>query len=240
MKQDAQENGLYFDASGASGYHILFFSDGTFRINKVNTTDYLEGYSVPGQGLGAEGIGGCRRIYQIITDEEPIGTYNVTDSPIIFMEDDIWVEGVVNGRVTLAAARFPIVSSDVNIYIPNNITYNSHDGSTVLGLVSQNSIFINKDVPDDFKIDAILMAQSGKVIRHGYFDWCGDTEGAVKQKLTINGSIISYFKSYWNFGSGPDSGFIEREINYDVNAQFNPPPYYPTQGEYEFISWIEE
>jgi hypothetical protein len=240
MKEDAINYGLYFDNSGASGYHLLFFSDGTFRINKVNSTDYIEGYSVPGQGLGQEGIGGCRRLYQIITDEETIGTYNISDSPIVFMEDNIWVEGVIKGRLTLAAARFPIISSDVNIWIPNNITYSAYDGTSVLGLISQNNIFINRDVPEFFNIDAILMAQSGKVIRHGYFDWCGGTGGAVKEKMTINGSIISYFKSYWNFGPTPDSGFKIRLINYDTNALYNPPPYFPTQGGYDFISWIEE
>lgn len=240
MKEDAQVNGLYFDSSGASGYHLLFFNDGTFRVNKVNSTDFIRGYSVPGQGLGEEGVGGCRPLYQIITDEELIGIYNVADSPIFFAEDNLWVEGEINGRITVAAAKFPIVSSDVNIWIPNNITYTLYDGSSVLGLVSQNNVFIARDVPEYFNVDAVLMAQSGKVIRHGYFDWCGGTEGAVKEKFTINGSIISYFKSYWNFGTAPDSGFRVREINYDSNALYNPPPYYPTQGEYEFISWTEE
>ncbi len=240
MKADAETSGLYLDNSGAGGYHMLFLADGTFRVYKVNSTNFIEGYSVPGQGLGQEGIGGCRNLYQIITDETLIGTYNVTDSPIVFAEDNIWAEGVISGRLSLVAARFPIISSDVNIWIPNNITYTTYDGSDVLGLVSQNNVFIARDVPEDFQIDAVLMAQSGKVIRHGYFDWCGGAEGAVKQSLTINGSIISYFKSYWNFGSGPDSGFITRQINFDTNALYDPPPYYPTQGSYEFISWIEE
>lgn len=240
MKEDAQNTGLYMDASGASGYHIIFFSDGTFRLFRVNSTDYIRGYSVPGQGLGEEGVGGCRQLHQIITDETLLGTYDISDTPIIFVEDDLWVQGTITGRLSVVAARFPIVSSDVNIWIPNNITYANYDGSSVLGLISQNNIFLARDVPDDFQIDAVLMAQSGKVIRHGYFDWCGGTEGAVKDKLTINGSIISYFKSYWNFGAGPESGFVEREINYDTNALFTPPPYFPTTGDYELISWKEE
>lgn len=240
MKEDAQTNGLYFDQSKKSGYHLLFLNDGTLRVYKVNATSSIEGYSVPGEGLGEDGLGGCRNRNQIITDETLVGTYNQVDSPIIFFEDTVWIEGIVTTRLTVTAARFPIISNYANIWIPGNITYQAYDGSNSLGIIAQNDIYFTHDVPENFQIDAILMAQKGRIIRHGYFDWCGGTEGAVKDKLTINGSIISYLKSYWNFGAAPDSGFIVREINYDANNRFNPPPYFPTTGEYEFISWKEE
>jgi hypothetical protein len=202
--------------------------------------DYYRSYSVPGQGLGETGLGGCRRNYMLITSESYLATYSIAEKPIIFAEDDLWVEGTVKGRVTVAAVRFPITSSEAVIWIPNSIKYTVYDGSDVLGLVAQNNIYFTRDVPDYFQVDAIMMAQKGNIIRHGYFNWCGGTDGAVKQKLTINGSLISYFKSYWNFGTGPESGFIEREINFDTNALYAPPPYFPTSGQYRFISWIEE
>ena len=84
------------------------------------------------------------------------------------------------------------------------------------------------------------MAQTGKIIRHGYSSSCGGASGAVKDKLTINGAILSYEKSYWNYGSSLYSGFIEREINYDTHLLYQPPPFFPVSGEYEFISWTEE
>ncbi|KKQ76436.1 MAG: hypothetical protein US97_C0008G0012 [Microgenomates group bacterium GW2011_GWF1_38_5] len=115
-----------------------------------------------------------------------------------------------------------------------------YNGNDALGLVAQNNIYFARDVPDYFQVDAIMIAQKGGIIRHGYFDDCEGTYAAVKQKLTINGSLISYFKSYWNFGTGPESGFLEREINFDMDAYYNPPPYFPTYGQYEFISWTEE
>jgi hypothetical protein len=40
----------------------------------------------------------------------------------------------------------------------------------VLGLVSQNNIFLTRDILTDFNVDAVLMAQSGKIIRHRYTD----------------------------------------------------------------------
>jgi hypothetical protein len=240
MKTVAQDRGIYLPPSNQQGYHLIFTNDGRVRISRVENTSFIRGYSVPGQGVGNMGLGGCRRNYQIITNESFLGTYDISEIPALLAEDNLWVEGVVKGRITVAAVRFPISSSDSFILIPNNITYASYDGSNSLGLVAQSDIYFDRDVPNYFRVDAILMAQKGTVLRHGYFDWCGGTEGAVKQKLTIYGSIISYYKSYWNFGSAPDSGFIEREIIYDTNMLFNPPPYFPTSGGYEIISWTEE
>lgn len=240
MMDEAAANGLYLDDSNQDGYHIVFTSNGSFNLYRVDDTSYIHGYSVPGQGLGVEGQGGCRRLHQIITSETLLATYQVDETPIVFAEDNLWVEGELDGRITIVAAAFPITSSNVDIWIPNNITYTNYDGSNILGLISQNNIFLAKNLPQQFNLDALLIAKDGKIIRHGYFNWCGGSEGAVKQKLTLNGSVISYFKSYWNFGSEPLSGFIEREINYDNNALLNPPPYFPTSGDYEFISWKEE
>lgn len=240
MRDGAQTDGLYLEPSGKRGYHIEFVSDGTVKVSEIKRVSFVEGYSVPGQGLGKAGVGGCEKLHQIIENETLIGTYNVTDVPVIFVEDDIWVEGDVRGRVTVAAVHFPVRSSQVNIWIPDNITYTSYDGSDSLGLIAQNDIYFGRDVPDDFKIDAVLMSQLGKIIRHGYFDWCGGAEEAVKDKLTIIGSVVSYFNSYWNFGTGPESGFTEVELYYDPNVSTSPPPYYPSSGAYQFISWEEE
>jgi len=133
-------DGLHLDSSGSRGYHLVFASDGTVTVTRVLSTSQIRGYSVPGEGLGEEGIGGCRRLYQIITNETPIGTYSLNNIPIIFAEDTIWVEGTVKGRITVVAATFPIASSNVDIWIRGNLSYSAYDGSDVLGLISQNNI----------------------------------------------------------------------------------------------------
>ena len=50
---------------------------------------------------------------------------------------------------------------------------------------------------------------------------------------------MSNEKSAWNWGSGPSSGFITREVIYDNSLYLGPPPYFPTESEYEFLSWQE-
>ncbi|MFC1649307.1 hypothetical protein ACFL2C_01160 [Patescibacteria group bacterium] len=242
IKEEAQSTGLHLNNSGHGneGYHLQFLSDGSVKVYLVERTSFVRGYSVPGHGLGAEGVGGCRKLYQIIEDESLIGTYDLVDTQIIFIEDTVWVEGTVQGNVTVAAAQFPVYSKETNIWIKDNLIYTTYDGSDSLGLISQDSIFFARDLPEDFRIDAALMAQGGKIIRHGYLSWCGNSPEAIKDKLTIYGSLVSYYNSYWNFGAGPESGFIEREIIFDPNLIVNPPPYFSTSGEYEFISWEEQ
>jgi len=231
MKTSAQSNGRYLAPSNQSGYHIIFNSNGTYTVRRVTATNYLNGY---------DSESGCQRRYQLITNETNVGTYQISNSPVIFVEDNVWVEGTVNGRTTLVAARFPVVTANTDIWIPNNLTYLAYDGTHRLGLIAQRDIYFARNIPNDFRIDGALMAQKGKIIRHGYISSCGSTTNAVRTKLTINGAIISFNKSYWNFNSPPISGFTTREINYDARLLFDPPPYFPVSGDYEFVSWKEE
>ncbi len=241
MKTAAQTSGLYLAPSNKSGYHIIFSSNGTFLVKKVITTDYVYSYLPPGGGLGSNGAGGCRKRYELIKNETTVGTYNVSSAPIIFAEDQLWVEGVVKGRTTVVAAGFPVQSSTLDIWISNSITYPALDGTNVLGLIAQNDIIFTRDVANDFVIDGILLAQGGQIIRADYASWCqGASTNAVRNSLTITGAILSNMKSFWNYNSPPESGFITRTINYDSNVLYAPPPYFPTSSSYQFISWSEQ
>jgi len=233
MKTAAQTKGTYRGASGSTyGYHLIFTSDGNYTIKKINAANNQKGWSVENN---------CENLYQQITNETTIGTYSVAAKPIIFLEDHIFVEGTLNGQATVVAARFPIDLNNMNIWIPNNLTYIAKDGHSNLGLFAQNNIYYGLNVPNNFEIDGALLAQKGRIIRHDYnYSGCSNFANAVRNNLTIYGSVISNQKSYWNFGTGPVSGFTTRTITYDSNLYFMPPPYFPTQGEYEFISWEEQ
>ncbi len=232
LKTAAQTNGTYLGPSGSYGYHVVFASDGTYTIKRTTSATNNKGWSVEN---------GCENLYQIISAETTIGTYQIATKPVIFLEDTVWVEGVVNGKTTLTAARFPIDVYSMNIWIPNNITYIAKDGHSSLGLFSQNNIYYGRNIPTNFEINAAMLAQKGRIIRHHYkYSGCSSYSTAVRDKLTIYGSVISNLKSYWNFGTGPTSGFKTRDVTYDSNLYFDPPPYFPSQGEYEFISWEEQ
>lgn len=244
MQQSAETNGLYLGPTNEPGYHLVFQANGTVDVYEVTDVGYIYGYRIPGEGLGQEGLGGCRRRYQVINDENLLGNYTLSDNKIIFLEADTWVQGQVNGRTTVVAAGFPISSSTLNIWIRGNITYVNSPGVDALGLIAQNDVIFIRDLPEDFRIDAAMMAQKGQIIRYAYAGYnaqCSNQPGAVKNSLTINGAVISYNKSYWNYVSGGvlRSGFTTRTLNYDGSLLFSPPPYFPTSGEYQFINWRE-
>ncbi len=51
-------------------------------------------------------------------------TVAIPSNGIIYVEDDTWVEGTVNGRVMVVTAKLPYVANTApTIYIPNNIVY---------------------------------------------------------------------------------------------------------------------
>jgi hypothetical protein len=232
MKTQAQTSGTYLGNSGALGYHIIFTSDGKYTIKKVTSATSRRGWSVESN---------CENLSQDITAETNIGTYTIAQKPLIFVEDHAWVDGVVNGKATVVAARFPLGTNFMNIWITNNITYIAKDGHSNLGLFAQNNIYFGLNVPTDFEIDAALLASNGRIIRHDYhYGSCSSYSSAVKNSLTIYGSIISNLKSYWNFGTGPESGFQTRTITYDNSLYFEAPPYFPDQGGYQLISWSEQ
>ena len=232
VKTAAQTNGTYLGQSDAYGYHLIFASDGTYTIKKVTSAANRKGWSVEK---------GCENLYQAISAESTVGTYSIATKPVIFIEDHLWVDGIVNGRVTVSAARFPIDVNSMNIWINGNLTYIAKDSHSSLGLFAQNNIYYSLNVPTNFEINGALLAQKGRIIRHNYkYGSCSSYSDAVRDKLTIYGAVISNQKSYWNFGTGPTSGFRTREVTYDTNLYFDPPPYFPSQGEYEFISWEEQ
>ena len=232
MKAASEADGVYLGPSGSYGYHLIFNNNGTVTIRTVTGALNRRGWSVENS---------CENLYQQISSEVNVGTYTLSEKPIFFIEDHIWVDGVVNGRATVVAARFPIDVYNMNIWINNNLTYIAKDGHSSLGLFAQNDIYYALNIPNNFEINAALLAQKGHIIRHHYgYSNCSNYANKVRNNLTIYGSVISNKKSYWNYGTGPSSGFVTRTITYDPNLYFDAPPYFPAQGEYEFISWEEE
>jgi len=236
MLASAETDGLYFEPSGNQGYHLVFESDGDVTVYEVTGVDSIKGYSYEF---------GCETLYQIIVSETLIGSYPLADTPIIFIEDNVWVDGVVNGKTTVVAAVFPLGSFNPTIWVTENLTYLAKDGNHKLGLVYENDITFGRDVPDDFEINGALLAQNGRTIRHhyGYFGCKSKGNDRLKDEFRYYGSMISSQRSYWNFSSGPQSpasGFHDTIIDYDSTLYDEPPPYFPsTSGQLEFISWTE-
>lgn len=213
--------GCYFGAAG-EGRRIILKSNGTFDVCTVDTYHHTA-FSISkykkntGSGTCSDCSGDCARNFQI------------PNGGIIFVEDDAWVDGTVDGkRITIAAANLS-GGNQANIYIGlGSLRYADYNCNNVIGLVAQKDITIVRDCPSNFVIDSALIAQTGRVGMNEY--------GFTNSSLTINGAIASYLQPYFNHGV---SGFADRTYNFDNNLLYCPPAYFPTGTEYHIDLWEE-
>ena len=154
IKSDAQTSGIYLVPSNSYGYSLVFNSNGTVSIYKVTKLDSLH--------TGSDTNGYDHNEATDYKNRSLQYTKTIPDNCVIYIEDDVWIEGTVNGRVTVVAALLPYSSSSAPvIYIPKNIVYSSKDGSDVLGLISQSDLVVTYGASNDLEIDAAIIAQNG-------------------------------------------------------------------------------
>jgi hypothetical protein len=231
MKSSAQSGGIYLPPSNTNGYSLVFNSDGTVTFYKVTSLrNTPNGWDVSGNPHN-EDIDYQNRTLQF--------TQAIPSNGIIYIEDKIWVEGTVNGRVMVAAAKLPYVASTApSIYIPNNIVYTAKDGSSVLGLLAQKDIIVTYYAPTDLEVDAALISQNGST-QFMYYP-----TPQTKNSILIYGSIMTFGQWTWtwvNNGGQNVSGFTNTTSTYDNNLLYGPPPGFPLSSlGYKQISWSSD
>ena len=229
LKSSAQSGGIYLPPSNVNGYSLVFNSNATVSIYKVTSLlSTPTGYDV-NMNAHNEDIDYNARSLQY--------TVAIPGNGIIYVEDNTWVEGTVNGRVMVAAAQLPFVAGSApNIYIPNNIIYQAKDGSSVLGLLSQQDIVVTHNAPANLEVDAALIAQNGSAQFFYYPDGSG-----IKNTISIFGSIMTFGQWTWNWVDGGNnnvSGYATTNDTYDNNLLFYPPPGFPlSSAGYKQMSW---
>jgi hypothetical protein len=167
-------------------------------------------------------------------------------------------DGGLQGKLTIAASGNITIGGDI-LYsdrIDNDIDFSSEDAdlslvNDSLGLVSEHNIIVEKNATgshndphdsDNIEIDAILMAINTSFTYEDYTD-------LMKGTLKVFGAFIQERRgAVGTFYSGSDSkasGFT-KDYHYDQRmASTDPeipsmtPPYFPTTGNYEKISWRE-
>lgn len=225
---DCTSVGCYFNYVNPpdDGKRIILKGDGNFDICTVasyhptalHPTNYRRN-SGTGTCDSCGGGNNCTR------------TYAIPNDGIIFVEGNAWVDGSVDGKkITIAAANLS-GGNPADIFIGlGNISYSSYDCNNIIGLVAQRNITIIRNCPDNFIVDAALLAQSGRISR-GDHGWSG-----AKSSLTFNGALASFLQPYFNHGN---VGFGVRNYNFDNDLLYCPPPFFPTGTEYSIDLWEE-
>ncbi len=246
LKQLAIASGTYIGFSGDRnyGYEIILKENGTFDLYKVTQI-----VSQPSRCViydTYEGYGNNSRFQHStwsIANKQFIGTYNIPNNGIVFVEDNVWVSGKINNKkITIASAIFPESPSKMtNIIINNDLLYTNYDGRDAIGLIAQKNINVGLRSEDDLRIDAALIAKNGRVGRYYYNYYC-DPVYYKREKITVYGAIITRFRYGFSWVSGDTwvSGYRLRELIYNNNLLYFPPPYFPLASEfYENIKWLE-
>jgi len=149
---------------------------------------------------------------------------------VIFVEDDVWLSGQVDGRrVTVVAANMSGMGDDRTVHIPNDLLYTTYDGTDIVGVVGQDDVLIPLGSEEDLRVDAALIAQKGKVGREYY--------GDHRDTITVFGAIAT--NERYGFAYVDGTGYQIRNLYYDNNLLYYPPPFFPTGTQYVVDLWEE-
>ena len=234
MKNFSQNNGgIYLPPSpSGKGYHLKFFKDALTNqekfeawvitgLSKTYAYSYEEDWHYD---------------YFTITGEYLYGTYNVPQHcSVIFVEDNLWLEGTISGKVSLASANISNPGVDTDVVLIGNVDYSTTDGTDGFTLIGERNILIGPQSPDYMKLRGIYIAQKGRFGRNHY-------PGNVRQSLEIYGSVVSNGRvgTQWTSGSQVISGYLSRETYFDSNLVYNPPIFTPfIDTDFKILQWEE-
>lgn len=238
------QGGLYFGPAGGEsnkrGYQTIFKSDGSVDVYKVTDTTWVWGYN------GTE----WAKEYTLIANKTFLGTYAIPAScSVVFVEDRLWIEGVVKGKVTIASADISQPNYATDVILRRDITYAQNDGTDGLAVIAEQNVLIPLDSPENMNLSGIFIAQNGYYGRN-YYTASGDFAvppeyaGDAKQgTLTTIGTVVSNGRTgtAWSCGGVFCSGYQTRIDSYDGRLASDPPPFTPnTSADYKFIRWREE
>lgn len=237
IKSQAISAGRYFSASNGVGYRILLKTNDTFDLYKVTALDTVTRSCELNSG-GDTIVGWGTWSIKATSGQTFLQNYPIPANGLIFLEDNVWVDGQINtARVTIASGRFPDNSTTrPSITVNNNLLYTNYDGQDVVALISQGDFNVGLASDDNLRIDAALVAQNGRAGRYRYHSSCG--ANYIRNSLTLYGMIAT--SKRYGFAYTDGTGYGIRNINYDANLLYGPPPSFPlTTSQYSTISWEE-
>lgn len=243
LKTVAQSSGYYLPrfSTGASnsaaygrGYHLIFNENGTVTVRRVSATTQLNVIPVNNADGNTD--------RSLINNETNYDTYTISPTcGLIFVEDNVWVEGVVQGKVTIVAANVTEINVAPSAVLTDNITY--ADDESGLTLIAEHNVLVAPDSPVDMNLSGVFIAQNGSFGRNLYRNCNASYE--PKGTLTIHGTTVSNKRTGTRWmngcGNGDNGGYQLRIDAYDRSLSNDPPPFTPVISEdYKFVDWREE
>ncbi|BCX15157.1 MAG: hypothetical protein KatS3mg097_049 [Candidatus Parcubacteria bacterium] len=250
LKTLAQQNGFYRGFSGNNyfGYEIVL-KENNFDLYRVNSlTNPPSGCQMCDSVVFNPACSSVNTRYNqstwSIANRQFLGTFNYPTNSVIFIEDNLWIRGKIqNKRLVIGSARFPEdPNSMTNIIINDNLLYTYYDNRDVIGLLAQKNIYVGLKSTNTLRIDAALIAKNGRIGRQYYSSSCGSEY--LRNKITLFGTLSTRLRYgfTWSDSQGNTiSGYNLRDIIYDNNLLYAPPPYFPLSTDfYQILKWERE
>ncbi len=244
LKTLAQSEGLYYArySSGTNqntnnywrGYRLTFNANGTVTVRRVNTLTNL--------GVTPVNTADDTDDWALIANDSAYETRAIpSDCGLIFVEDNVWIEGTIPSKITVVAANVVNAGVEPNAYILNNVQYQATDGTDGLTLMAERNVLISPSAPNSLTLNGIFIAQNGAFGMNAY-DSC--TYADKTGTLTILGTTVSNKRTgtqWTSFCGGYHKGYQNRIDSYDRYVATDPPPFTPVVSQdYQFVDWREE
>ncbi|MEN6372342.1 MAG: hypothetical protein ABFD64_10055 [Armatimonadota bacterium] len=251
-------NGVYLRADSSGGIYIAGDAAIQLAVDANNNQKFIitQGSNVTTVTLD--------KFSQTITTSGPMGSSSVTSAAslgngviycsgnITSLKGEVADNKVIDDDIRIHSSF--TISADVNagkyIGVSDNLVYHTRPDKTLdnddpinlaagtLGLVAKD-IKILSSAPKNLEIDAVCLAGGQNTTSGSFYVENYDTKKTTGT-LTVLGGIIQ--KSRGPVGTfDPDTGKTTtgytKNYSYDPRLGAAPPPYYPTTGQYERLSW---
>lgn len=232
---EGEGQGLYFPPSqkGASptqrsGYYVIL-KGRSIEVREIVLLNSVRAYSLEDDWHWEDSL---------IRSTSAAKTYSLGECGLVFFEDNVWIEGRVEGKITMASANLSVAGQDTDIWLKNNIVYTTDSKEDGLVLIGQRNVLIAPDSPDYLDLHGVYIAQTGRFGRNHY----SDARYAKKEELKIYGTIVSNKRvgTQWISGGVWISGYRERQNIFDPQLSYYPPPFLPAISEnFRYKGWEE-
>ena len=211
LKTAAAAGGKWLEMAGNQPVFIEFLSNGNVKWRIDGNNDWSGGGWTT----------------QTLTSFAPNGA-------IWCQEKNLHVKGTVHGQATVGCKKTIWIDDDIRYATDPRYAYSTD----MLGLVAEEKLYIS-NVPSNHGNDFMLMAS---VFSRTDGLWAEDYGSRpVEGKMTTLGGMTSYIGGYTGTFSGTTitHGFTPGGTYYDPRLLNSGPPFFPTTGNLEVISWFE-
>jgi hypothetical protein len=246
-----QTYGCYFPSWGGSpsgkGYHAVFQNDG--RMNLYRVTNLKKTREMGPSGIIADEYTNIGN--QVLVTGSPFTL--PAACPIVFVEDNLFIDGTVKGKISIVAADLDGTNPD--LVLSGNINYTTTNGNDGLLAIGENRVIIPLDSPNNMTVNGIFIAQKGYFGRNyissipwgtsagSYFCGAGWDTCLKRNSMNIYGTVVSSGRvgTKWTSGGVYVQGYNFRTDYYDSKISDYPPPFTPHISDtFKFLKWSQD